>query len=302
MRHFCTIITSVNEFKHYSERFQGYTTTMPELPEVETVVRGLRGPLIGHTIIGIWYERETTIGTPTPAEFAARIAGQKVTGISRRAKYIVIQLEHDILMVHLKMTGRLYVAGVDSVQAADKWVRVKFTLDRGKELRFSDSRRFGRVYLTENLETVTGHLGPEPLDEAFTEAVFRECLAGHHRILKALLLDQTFVAGVGNIYADEALHRAKIHPLRTSDTLTAAEIAALHQAIRTVLADGVEREGASVNWYRKADGSKGSAQDSLYVYGREGEPCLNCGHPIEKIRVGQRGTHFCPACQPDKKS
>src|SRR5688572_5987943 len=274
---------------------------MPELPEVETVVRGLREPLVGHTVLDMWYDRETMIRTPAPAEFAARIAGQKVTGITRRAKYIVIQLEHDVLTVHLKMTGRLYVSDADKNDDADRWVRVKFTLDGGKELRFSDSRRFGRVALAEKLETVTGSLGPEPLEDDFTEAVLREQLAGHRRLLKALLLDQTFVAGVGNIYADEALHRAKIHPLRLSHTLNDSEITALHASIRGALADGVEREGASINWYRKPDGGKGTAQESLFVYGREGEACFICGHPIEKIRVAQRGTHFCPVCQPEMK-
>jgi formamidopyrimidine-DNA glycosylase len=271
---------------------------MPELPEVETVVRGLREPLVGHTLLEVWYDREAMIRTPAPAEFAARIAGQKVTGITRRAKYIVIQLEHDLLTVHLKMTGRLYVSDADYQDDADRWVRVKFKLDGGKELRFSDARRFGRVALSDQLEAITGSLGPEPLEDDFTADILRERLQGHRRIIKALLLDQTFVAGVGNIYADEALHRAKIHPLRPASTLTDAEIMALHATIRAALADGVEREGASINWYRKADGGKGSAQDQLYVYGRTGEPCLTCGHPIEKIRVAQRGTHFCPVCQP----
>lgn len=270
---------------------------MPELPEVETVVRGLRDFLVGRTIIRLWYDWENTLRGMPPADFTARIAGQQIQAVTRRAKYIVMPLSDDILMVHLKMTGRLYVTHPDAVHDADKWVHVKFALDNGQELRFSDSRKFGRVYLTPSVEAVTGELGPEPLEAAFTETVFRERLAGRSKVIKGLLLDQTFVAGTGNIYADEALHRAKIHPLRKSDTLTDDEIAALYTSLRAALADGVDYEGASISWYRKPDGSTGDSQNHFYVYGRDGQPCQNCGHPIEKIRVVQRGTHFCPVCQ-----
>lgn len=271
---------------------------MPELPEVETVVRGLRAPLLGRRIIAMWHDWDKTIATPSPPEMAARLEGQTVNAITRRAKYVVCELDHGLLMVHLKMTGRLYVVPAEAQHDADRWVHFKLTLDNGHELRFSDFRKFGRVYFTEDLETITGALGPEPLDPAFTLDVLRERLKGRKRVLKPLLLDQTFVAGLGNIYADEALHRAGLHPLRLSQTLDEAEIARLHQMIVAALSDGVAREGASINWYRKPDGSKGSVQETLTVYGRTGEPCHTCGTPIEKIRVGQRGTHFCPVCQP----
>ena len=271
---------------------------MPELPEVETVVRGLREPLIGHRIESMWYDWERSIGMPHPNEFEVRVVGQRIQAIQRRAKYIVIQLDQDFLLVHLRMTGRLYVSDQDAEQHVDKWVHVKFGLDRGKELRFSDSRKFGKVYLVEDIEDVTAGIGPEPLDDAFTAEKFIQRLSGRSKIIKSLLLDQSFVAGVGNIYADEALHLAKIHPERKADSLQRDEIIALYQRIREVLLAGIHHEGASVNWYRKPDGSRGNSQNYLYVYGRDGDECKTCGSArIEKIRVAQRGTHFCPNCQ-----
>lgn len=270
---------------------------MPELPEVETVVRGLREPLVGRRVTGTWYDWPRTIHSPDPDELAARITGQTVRSVTRRAKYIVCTLDHDYLLIHLKMTGRLYVTPADALDDADRWVHFRLDLDNGHQLRFSDARKFGKVYLTDQIERITGALGPEPLEDDFTPDVLRARLAGRSKLIKALLLDQTFVAGVGNIYADEALFRARIHPLRRSDTLNDDEITRLHAMIRAALADGVAREGASVNWYRKPDGSRGEAHEHLYVYGRADEPCLVCGSPIHKIRVAQRGTHFCPQCQ-----
>ncbi|XWX02642.1 bifunctional DNA-formamidopyrimidine glycosylase/DNA-(apurinic or apyrimidinic site) lyase [Aggregatilineales bacterium SYSU G02658] len=270
---------------------------MPELPEVETVVRGLRPVLVGRTLQGLWCDWPRAVHSPSLEEFADRVRGQRVLAVERRAKYIVIQLEHDYLLVHLKMTGRLYVSPCDRVQEADRWVHVRFPLDGAEELRFSDSRKFGRVYLTSNPTRITGDLGPEPLAEAFSAAEFAQRLKLRDKGIKALLLDQTFIAGVGNIYADEALFRARIHPLTRSRDLTDAQITTLYETVRAALADGIAREGASVNWYRKADGSRGSAQDSLFVYGRAGQPCRVCGTPLQKIRVAQRGTHFCPSCQ-----
>ena len=170
-------------------------------------------------------------------------------------------------------------------------------MDEGQQLRFSDSRKFGRVALTTEFEKLAPDLGPEPLEDGFTVPDFAERLAKRSAPIKAVLLDQTVVAGVGNIYADEALFRARIHPLRPAKTLRTDEITALHLAIREVLAAGIEEEGASVNWYRKPDGTPGNAQFFLAVYDREGKPCPVCGAPVEKIRVAQRGTHFCPHCQ-----
>lgn len=272
---------------------------MPELPEVETVVRGLRQPLIGRKVMNMWHNWPGTIHSPDPHTFADRIAGQTFTAINRRAKYILCELEHDILVVHLKMTGRLYVSERDTTHDADRWVHFQLDLDANQQLRFSDSRKFGRVYLTHDIETITGGLGPEPLSDAFTIGLMAERMAGRKRAIKGLLLDQSFVAGIGNIYADESLYRAGIHPLRPADSLTSDEINRLHGTIRDALNAGIQYEGASINWYRKPDGTRGSSQDHFYVYGRDGQPCHRCGETIRKIRVAQRGTHFCPTCQGD---
>ena len=270
---------------------------MPELPEVETVVRGLRQPLIGRTVQGMWYDCERTIQSPDPEQFAARIVGQTFRAVERRAKYILCQLDHDVLVVHLKMTGRLYVTPDDAVSNGDRWLHFRLQLDNGTQLRFSDARKFGFVALTELFDRIAPALGPEPLGAEFTADVLRERLQRHSKNIKALLLDQAFVAGVGNIYADEALYRARIHPLRPANCLNDTEIDALYTAIRAALNAGIEQEGASINWYRKADDTPGEAQHHLFVYGREDEPCERCGETIVKIRVAQRGTHFCPACQ-----
>jgi len=234
---------------------------MPELPEVETVVRGLRPDVVGRTFTGadVAWPREIT--GMTHQAFAARLAGQRVESLDRRGKYVVFRLSADFLLVHLKMTGRLYVARPgQAVGGDDRWVRVTLPMDDGRELRFSDSRKFGRMTLAARLEDVTGALGPEPLEKAFTLKAFRARIAGRDGALKPLLLNQAFLAGVGNIY-------------------------------------GIRYEGASVNWYRKPDGSEGDSQNHFNVYGREDEPCSRCGTPIRKIWLAQRGTHFCPHCQ-----
>ena len=274
---------------------------MPELPEVETVVRGLRGPLIGRRIVNMWQDWEPTIHSPGAAEFAARVCGQAITAIDRRGKYILIQLEHDTLVIHLKMSGRLYVVAAEAANEADKWVHVRFDLDAGRQLRFSDVRKFGRVYLTADVGMLLAHLGPEPLSEEFTLERFREGMKGRKRAVKALLLEQEFIAGVGNIYADEALFRAGIHPTTPAHQLTEDDAALLHQTIRDALLLGIQHEGASINWYRKPDGEKGESQNHFYVYGRAELPCRQCGARINKIRVAQRGTHFCQECQPARR-
>jgi formamidopyrimidine-DNA glycosylase len=271
---------------------------LPELPEVETVVRGLREPLIGRTVLDVWYDWSKVIATPDPDQFAARIVGQTFRAINRRAKYILCELDHDILVVHLKMTGQLYVTPNEAVHNADRWVHFRLQLDGGQQLRFSDTRKFGFVALTNNINALAPHLGPEPLVDDFTAAILRERMLKHRKAIKALLLDQAFVAGVGNIYADEALYRAHIHPQRTADSLTDDEVLRLYEAIRETLQRGIEREGASISNYRKPDGTSGDMQNHFLVYDREGQPCFNCGQPIEKIRVAQRGTHYCPQCQP----
>ena len=273
---------------------------MPELPEVEMVVRGLRPDVVGRTFTGadVLWARELV--ETSPLDFAARLVGQRVKAMSRRAKYIVFVLSDDYLLVHLKMTGRLYVSHHIERTQVDRYLRVVMYLDDGRELRFSDVRKFGRVYLVADLDPLLGQLGPEPLSDEFTPDVFRECLKGRSGLIKPLLLNQTFVAGIGNIYADEALWHARIAPQRRADTLKADEVERLYLSIRRALQDGLDAEGSTINWYRKPDGSAGEYQKQFRVYDREGEPCLRCGTQIRKIRLGQRGTHYCPNCQNDK--
>ncbi len=274
---------------------------MPELPEVETAVRGLRDPLVKRTITQVVFPADPgRMVNLDPVHMAQRLTGQRFEQVTRRAKYLVFHLDQDTLIVHLKMTGHLYVLPPDEPNPFDRWVRMRFGLDDGQELRFSDSRKFGRVYLGKRQEDVLPDLGPEPLEDEFTLEVFRQRLAGRKSVLKSLLLNQAFVAGIGNIYADEALHIARIHPLRTADSLSDDEIARLYGGIRQALTDGLRYEGASINWYRKPDGTRGESQNHLRAYRELGNadlPCPVCGGPITTIRVGQRGTHFCPICQ-----
>lgn len=271
---------------------------MPELPEVEMVARGLREPLTGRRVCGLWTDWPRIIDSPDPEEFAARIDGQVFRSVTRRGKYLLCALDDETLIVHLRMTGRLYVAADDERFDADRWLHFRLQLDDGKQLRFSDARKFGRVWLTTDPTEVTGALGPEPLSRQFTARSLGEGLNRRSRALKPLLLDQGFLAGVGNIYADEALHRARLHPLRPAHSLNQAETRALHRALRAVLRAGIRHEGASINWYRKPDGSRGTSQNHFRVYGRAGEPCPRCGAPVVRTVVAQRGTHICPRCQP----
>jgi len=270
---------------------------MPELPEVETVVRGIRPWLVGRTIQTVWCNREKQIKHLNLVAFQERILDQQFVNVNRRAKYIVCDLTHDTLIIHLKMTGRLYIGETDNANEVDRWVHLKLGLDDGNQLPFSGCRQFGEIHLVADKASILGKLGVEPLSEAFDLAVFNQQLHQRKRIIKPLLMDQTFLAGVGNIYADESLFRANIHPLRVSDTLRESEVTALHHHIRAVLQEGIEREGSSVSWYRTANGKRGEMQDQLAVYNRTNQPCITCGHPIQKIIVGQRGTHFCPQCQ-----
>ena len=269
---------------------------MPELPEVETFVRALRRPLVGRTIVAARNDWPRHIAAPPPDELAARIAGRRIEAIDRRGKYLVFSLSDDEnLIIHLKMTGHLSVVPADT--PTDPYAHTVFALDDGRELRFRDPRKFGRVYLVRDPAQVVGPLGPEPLTDDFTTGELAARLAGRRRVLKPLLLDQTFIAGIGNIYADEALFDAGLLPTRRSETLSDEEIAALHAAIRKVLALGIEREGASISTYVKADGQKGDMQNAVAVFRRTGQTCYACGGPIERIVLGGRSTHYCPGCQ-----
>lgn len=270
---------------------------MPELPEVETVARGLEA-VVGCRITGVDLLWAGTIAAPEPVAFVDRLLGHAIEAAGRRGKWIVIDLTGgDTLLVHLRMTGRLLVEPAGA--PVDRHARVLFALDDGRRLRFSDQRKFGRMVLTSDPQEVLGDLGPEPLADDFTAERFREMLARRRGRIKPLLLNQRFLAGLGNIYVDEALWRAGVHPLRPADTLASSEIDRLHAAIQTVLRQALAAGGTTLDdtQYVGADGEPGEFARELMIYGRAEEPCRRCGTTIERIRVSQRGTRFCPVCQ-----
>lgn len=268
---------------------------MPELPEVETVARRIEKDIIGKTIIAADVRWARTIATPSPKKFKTQIKNQTITGVSRRAKYIHILLENYNLLIHLKMSGDLTVRkGKMQPEKHDRLI-LHLKLPNGgiSQLVFNDTRKFGKVWLTNQPETVLGKLGPEPLEKDFTPQWLYENLQKRKRQIKPLLLDQTFLAGIGNIYADESLHIAKIHPQALSNLVTRKQAEALHEAIVSVLREGIRRNGASIDWAYRG----GAYQNYFRAYDREDEPCMVCGAKIRKITLGQRGTHFCPQCQ-----
>lgn len=278
---------------------------MPELPEVETVVRDLRAHGLEHAVIrSVKFRWHRTASGLAPARLEARLRGRTITGVSRRGKYILLALDdgHHV-QIHLRMTGRFLFATPSDVPG--KHDHVVMTLADGRRLFFHDTRKFGRFRLVESAEEGLGSLGPEPLGETFTLNHFRQNLAGRIRQIKPLLLDQSLVAGLGNIYVDESLWRARIHPERRADSLTPAEIRRLHQAIRDVLSRAIENCGTTLgrgeaNFYSVA-GRRGRNADALNVFRRTGEPCPRCGLKIIRLVVGQRGTHVCPSCQPARR-
>ncbi len=268
---------------------------MPELPEVETVARDLRPLITGATIVDATTSWARTLRGITPEDFADGIAGRRIEAVGRRGKQLVIDLSGGgLLTVHLKMTGQLFV--VPQGGREDPYVRLVLSLDDGREIQFRDIRKFGKVGLYLAAEDPFAAIGPEPLSEAFTVAAFRKRLRARKGRLKPLLLDQTFVAGVGNIYADEALWAARLHPLRTARTLRPADERRLWLEVRRILTEAVIRRGSSIDDYTAPDGD-GEMQDHLMVYQRTGEPCLRCGRPIRRVVVGGRATHFCSWCQ-----
>ncbi len=269
---------------------------MPELPEVETTATAIRPHLIGRSITNVRNTWRRHIDRPKFSELVRRLLGHNITGVSRRGKFLLIHLDgEDTLLIHLRMSGQLFVAG--GATPADKHTHTIFELDNGSELRFRDTRKFGRVYLVADKAEILGKLGPEPLGPEFTLAVLRDLIRGKKRTLKPFLLDQTIIAGIGNIYADEALFYARLHPRRKTDSLDAEEIANLFNGIKQALQLGIDHEGATISTYVKPSGEKGNMQNSFVVFRRTGEPCLICNLPVERIVVGGRSTHFCPRCQ-----
>lgn len=270
---------------------------MPELPEVETIANNLRNgssdapSLIGRTIVGAELFWERTLAAPEPAEFLHRIRGQKVRDIYRRGKFLIIVLSRDTLLIHLRMSGDIYIDTEEMpVRPHD---RMLLHLEGGLRLAFNDTRKFGRVWLVSDPQDVLAGLGPEPFGRDLTPDVFYRALHARRRQLKPLLLDQTFLAGVGNIYADEALHRARLHPLELSSNLSFEQAERLLESIRDVLRSGIKEGGATIDWVYRG----GRFQEQFQVYNRRDQPCPRCGTPIVRILVGQRSTFYCPECQ-----
>jgi formamidopyrimidine-DNA glycosylase len=274
---------------------------MPELPEVETVRARLEPGLVGRRFDRVEIFDPRLTRPDDPAGVAAQLEGERVVALDRRGKYLIVRFESGrVLLIHLRMTGQLLHGNGGPPPAEDVHRRAVVRLDDGSDVVYRDVRRFGTWQLVEeeDLEPyLAERLGREPLVRSFTSKRLAEALEGRRAPLKSALLDQRRLAGVGNIYADEALWRARLHPLRPAGGLDATEITALHRGIRAALKAGIARQGATLSNYRTPDGSPGRMQEEFRVYGREGEPCERCGTPIEKVRAGGRGTWYCPFCQ-----
>jgi formamidopyrimidine-DNA glycosylase len=272
---------------------------MPELPEVETVRSSLEPVLAGRRFERVEIADGRLTRPEPPDAVAAELTGEEVAAVRRRGKYLIVEFASGRhLLVHLRMTG-----GFEHpvAPASDPHRRAVVTLDDGSGIAYRDVRRFGTWLLLEPGELgayLDARIGGEPLESAFTTAAFARGLAGRRAPIKGALLDQKAVAGVGNIYADEALWYARIHPLRPAGELAPEEVAELRRAVRKALRLGIARQGATLRDYRAPNGSEGSMQEEFRVYGRGGEPCDRCGTPIAKTRVAGRGTWFCPTCQP----
>lgn len=273
---------------------------MPELPEVETVRRMLAPALEGRTLDRVEIADPRLTRPEDPVAVAAELEGERVALVDRRGKYLIVRFESGrALLVHLRMTGSfLHAAGE---LPADPHRRAVVRLDDGSDVAYRDVRRFGTWLLLEPEEVeayIDERVGREPLADAYKAKHLAERLEGRKAPIKAAILDQRTVAGVGNIYADEALWRARIHPLTPAQALDPHQVAALYRAIREALRAGIRRQGSTLRDYRLPDGGEGGAQHEFRVYGRGGDPCERCGTPIDKIRVAGRGTWYCPACQP----
>jgi len=264
---------------------------MPELPEVETIARAIKPELVGRTILAADTPWARTIATPSAKQFREQVVGQTVRDVTRRAKYLHILLKDYHLLVHLRMSGDIIIRR--NSELPEKHDRLTLHLSNRKYLAFNDTRKFGRVWLVDDPSAVFANLGPEPLARGFTAEWLYENLRKRKRQLKPLLLDQTFLSGLGNIYTDEALHLARLHPLGSSGAVSLKQARALYEAIRSILREGIRRNGSSIDWVYRG----GEYQNYFRVYDRAGKPCPVCGAKIKKLVVGQRGTHVCPKCQ-----
>ena len=274
---------------------------MPELPEVQTLVDDLiAAGLVNQTVTAARVFWRRSVATPGAAAFCRRIRGRTIAAIRRRGKFLVLELDPPShLLIHLRMSGRLHLVAARTKRS--KHEHIVLYLANSLQLRLHDTRKFGRMYLVDDPQAVLGKLGVEPLDRRFSAAALGRMLRARKRQIKPLLLDQTFIAGLGNIYVDEALWTAAIHPLRQANSISSAESAALQRAIRRVLRRGLKNLGTSLgsgraNFYSVAR-RRGRNQDQLMVFRRNGEPCPKCKTPIERIIVGQRSTHICEHCQ-----
>ncbi len=270
---------------------------MPELPEVETIKNELEPYVIGRQITGVTLFWERIVRQPSPEEFCSHLTGQRITGLSRNGKYLSFKLSSgDVLIVHLKMSGSLLLESAPTQD--NRFNRAVFQLDGNTRLYFRDPRKFGAMWLVKDKNTVVEKLGPEPLEAGFTPQVLTERLRKRTAPIKALLCDQSLIAGVGNMYADEALFAASIHPLRQGGSLTPEEVKRLHSAIQQVLRAGIANLGASIVNYYRPGGELGTAHLGFKVAHRGGEPCPKCGTPIQRLPIRHRGSYFCPKCQP----
>ena len=273
---------------------------MPELPEVETIAADLRPHLVGRTIVRAELGFPTIVRYPEPERFVDGVAGMRIETVRRRGKYILIGMgDHLLLVVHLGMTGQLRI--VEEASPVEKHTHALFLLDDGKQLRYRDPRRFGRLLLGTQEELLAAkkmpRLGPEPIDPGFAADELYQRLRRRRAPLKAVLLDQRAIAGVGNIYADESLHRAGLRPTRLANTVSKKSARRLHESLRDSLQAAIANRGSSVDTYRDAWGEIGGQQEELLVYGRAGEPCLTCGRPLSSVRIAGRTTVFCRHCQ-----
>jgi formamidopyrimidine-DNA glycosylase len=273
---------------------------MPELPEVETIRLALEPHVVGRRFERVDINDPRLVRPFEPMAVAAELEGERVAALDRRGKYLIVRFESGrVLLIHLRMTGSLRHAAAGSL-ADDPHRRAVVKLDDGSDVAYRDVRRFGTWHLLEPEEVdpyLQQRLGREPLERTFTTRRLAERLKGRKAPIKAALLDQRTVAGLGNIYVDEALWRAELHPLRQAGSLDGEEIARLTKGIREALRAGIRRQGASLRDYSTPDGRRGRMQEEFRVYGRAGEPCPRCGTPIDKIRAGGRGTWYCPSCQ-----
>ncbi len=290
---------------------------MPELPEVETLARDLRASVLGRTVTGAWVARDAPrlVQDMPVRAFTSRLRGRRIEDVGRRGKHLLVRLDPPTgsgrggglwWLVHRRMSGNLIrrPSGVPD----EPYLRARFRLDDGSELRFIDLRKFGAMWLTDDPQSVLSGLGPEPLDEDFTAETLFAILKGRSAPVKAVLMDQKALAGLGNLYADEALHCAGVHPLRKARSLTRKEAARLRDGIVHALGQGLANLGSSVGNaageevslrdHVNLSGEPGSNQEYLVVYGREGRPCRTCGTPIERLKLSNRSAHFCPRCQP----